>query len=101
VNLVALLAVGALSWALRVLPVNLASIDRLPDRHRRILGYAAPAALAAMVATEVAGGDGASRVPTLLATLVAGVVAWRTGRLGLTVVAGIGSLWVVQTLTLG
>jgi len=100
-SVVALLLVGVVSWAMRVLPVTVLPTGRLPVTLQRVLVHAGPAALAAMVATALAADGGGLTAlvvpsPMLVATLVSGFVAWRTRRLGLTVVVGILTLWVVE-----
>lgn len=97
---VTLLLVGLASWVLRVVPVTVVPAGRLPAPVQRVLGYAGPAALAAMVATALAADTGVAALvtpsPILFATLVCGVVAWLTHRLGLTVVVGMLSLWLAE-----
>ncbi|MDN5859559.1 MAG: AzlD domain-containing protein [Pseudonocardia sp.] len=97
-----LLAVGVLSWAFRVAAITLLPAARLPERARRLLEHAAPAAIAAMVGTGIAGGAAlpelASRLPFLVAAAVTAVLAWRTRGLVLPVVAGLAAAWVVAAL---
>ncbi|GAA0944833.1 AzlD domain-containing protein [Pseudonocardia zijingensis] len=88
-----LVAAGAVSWLLRVIPITLLPAARLPAPARRLLDHAAPAAIAAMVGAGIAGGNAlpelAARLPVLLGALVAGVIAWRRRGLVLPVVAGL------------
>lgn len=53
---VVLLLAGVISFMFRVLPITVLSRVELSDRMRRLLGYAAPAAIAAMVGVVVVGG---------------------------------------------
>jgi branched-subunit amino acid transport protein len=88
-----LVAAGAVSWLLRVIPITLLPAARLPAPVRRLLDHAAPAAIAAMVGAGIADGNAlpelAARLPVLLGALVAGVIAWRRRGLVLPVVAGL------------
>lgn len=94
--LVALLAVGATSYLMRIAAITLVPASRLPAAVRRALGHAGPAAIAAMVGTGVAAGaslpDLAVRLPTLAGALVAGLVAWRWRGILLPVVAGLATV---------
>jgi branched-subunit amino acid transport protein len=68
---------------------------------RRWLGYVPPAVLAALIATAVMAPDGQFEVGTpLWATLVSIPVAWRTGNMFITILAGIGAFWVLRALGL-
>lgn len=97
---ITLLLSGAVSWVLRVALITIIPACRFPEGVRRVLDAAAPAVMAAMVATSLAHQGGAVALvtpsPLLGATLISGVVAWWTRRLGFTVGAGIGSLWILQ-----
>jgi len=93
---------GAVSWLFRVAFITVVPVHKLPPGVRRVLEASTPAVLAAMVATSLAphvsqGNDLLLPVPLLAATVLTALVAWRTQRLGLTVVVGIGSLWLLQS----
>ncbi len=66
----------------------------VPPGLARVLRQIPPAALAAIIAPALLRPDGRLDLlqPTLLAGLVAAVVAWKTGNVGLTVVVGIALL---------
>jgi branched-subunit amino acid transport protein len=99
-GVLALVLVGVASWVMRVVPVTVVPAGRLPARAQRVLAYAGPAALAAMVATALTQDAGPAGLvtpsPMLFAVVVSGAVAWLTRRLGLTVVVGVLSLWLAQ-----
>ncbi len=81
----------------------LAAADRLttlPPRVERLLRQIPPAALAALVVPAfVRPGDAVDLLqPQLPAGLLAGLVAWRTRNVALTLVVGLGSLLVLRWL---
>jgi branched-subunit amino acid transport protein len=84
---------GLVSWVLRVLFIVLVPARRLPPPVHRALAHTGPAALAALLATDLAqsGFDGGSPVALLLALLAAALVARRTRSLLLATGAGIGA----------
>ena len=51
--MIALLALGAASWVMRITFITLLPADRLPARVRYSLEYLAPAVLASIVAVEL------------------------------------------------
>ncbi|MEL6984308.1 MAG: AzlD domain-containing protein, partial [Actinomycetota bacterium] len=60
-----------------------------------------PAVFAAIVAPAVIGTAGVSgRLPEVAATLVAGLVAWRTGRVTWVLVVGMLTLWGLRAIGL-
>jgi branched-subunit amino acid transport protein len=72
----------------------------VPPRVHRILRQIPPAALSALVVPAVVRPDGyldllQARVP---AAVLAAVVAWRTRNVALTLVVGMGVLWIVGSL---
>jgi branched-subunit amino acid transport protein len=102
---VVLFASGLLTWMLRVGFIVILPARRLPSGVRRLLDQAAIAALAALLGTALAGQGGPLVLVTpspVLGAAVAGLlVAWRTRRMGLTVVAAVAVLWLLQLLTGG
>lgn len=88
----ALAAAGLVSWVLRVLFITLVPARRLPERFRRALNHAAPAALAALIATSLVrpSGGGFPAAP-VLALLAGALVAWRTRSLLLSTAAAVGA----------
>ena len=75
-------------------------IDEVPTWAERVLRYVAPAVLAALVLPKLVyfEGDLALANPRLAAGLVAGVVAWRTENLAITVAVGMVIFWAARTL---
>ena len=100
---VVLLGSGVVTWLLRVGFIVLLPARRLPAGLRRILDHAAVAALAALLATALTRESGPGWLltpsPVLVAAVAAGLVAWHTRRMGLTVVIAVSVLWTAQLLT--
>ncbi|MDX1622054.1 MAG: AzlD domain-containing protein [Nitriliruptorales bacterium] len=95
------LALGALTtWLLRVTFIVFVPADRLPLRVRHALDDVGPAVTAAIVASQLAHGSGPTGLwsLSLVAAAVAGIVAWRTGHLAYTVLAGIGAMAALTVL---
>lgn len=74
----------------------------LPDSIFRALKFVPPAVLAAIILPAVLLQDGKMQISytnaPLIASLVATIVAWRTKNLLLTIVIGMGALWLWQWL---
>ena len=97
---------GLVTFALRYSFVRLLGrVEEVPPRLAAALRYVPPAVLAALVA-PVAVGPGAPGgevgealvVPRTAAVAVAALVAWRTVNAVATIVAGMGTLWLVGAL---
>jgi len=83
---------GALAtYALRLLFITLVPAHLLPQRLRDTLQLVGPAALAALVATDIghAAEHASSIWPTLAAVGAAGVIAAASKNLGLTIIGGL------------
>ena len=97
-----LLASSVVTWLLRVGFIVIVPATRLPEGLRRVLDHAAVAALAALLATALTRESGPAWLvtpsPVLVAAVAAGLVAWRTGRIGLTVVVAVTVLWAAQLM---
>lgn len=97
---VVLLTSTLLTWLLRVGFIVILPARRLPNGIRRLLDHAAIAALAALLGTALAGQGGAlvlvTPSPVLGAALAGVLVAWRSRRMGLTIVVAIAVLWLLQ-----
>jgi branched-subunit amino acid transport protein len=92
---------GALgTYALRLLFITLVPAHLLPKRLRDTLQLVGPAALAALVATDIghATGHEASIWPTLAAVVMAGLIAAVSKNLGLTIIGGLGASLLVSVL---
>ena len=95
------LLLGALgTYALRLLFITLVPAHLLPQRLRDTLQLVGPAALAALVATDIghAAGHAASIWPTLAAVVIAGAIAAVSKNLGLTIIGGLGTSLLVSVL---
>ena len=96
--------IGAGTFALRVsLIALLGRIEQTPPALERVLRFIRPAVLAALVAPAIVLLNGeptfiAPLNPRLVAGLVATVVAWKSRNVLLTIVSGMGILWIVQAL---
>lgn len=94
-EMVVLVAAGIITWSLRASAVVLVSGHTMPQGVTHACGYARHAVLSALVATAVTGG--ASTVwgvvsPQLVGVIAASAVAWRTGSVLRTLVAGVGAV---------
>jgi branched-subunit amino acid transport protein len=80
--------------------VTLLSAVTIPRRVEQALGLVAPAVLAGLVAQTLFLDHGDMRPlgSWHLAGAVAAVVAWRTRSFGWTLVAGMGSVWLLEAL---
>ena len=93
-TLLILLAAGLITWVLRVTFIVLLPAKDLPKSVRTTLEAAAPAALAALLATDLVhqGITEPAVVPALLAgTIAAAVVTWKWSNLALTALAGLAA----------
>jgi branched-subunit amino acid transport protein len=95
-----LLLAAVSTWFLRIFFITLVPAGLLPARVRAALDDVAPAVMAALVVTHLAGGKGVGGLvlSDLAAALVAAVVAWRTEQLSATVVAGVTAAGVFRLL---
>lgn len=89
------------TFSARYVPLALAGRVTLPAVGLRLLRYIPPAVLAAIIAPglilqEDGGPDWSLHNSRLVAGLAAAVVAWRTRNLLLTLVVGMGLLWLWQ-----
>jgi len=97
-----IIGMGVITYAIRVSLFLLPEGAQLPERLLRALRYVPAAVLSAIIAPELLMPGGAFDLSLgnerLLAGLVAILVAWRTRNVLLTVIAGMGALWVLQAL---
>jgi branched-subunit amino acid transport protein len=100
--LLALLALGAVSWVLRITFVNLLPADRLPTRLRNGLEYLAPAVLSAIIAVElttsIRNTDPLHATFLLVAGAGIGWVAYRTRNVSLACALGVGVVLLLDCL---
>ncbi len=97
-----ILIMGMVTYAIRLSMFVLYGRLQLPEWLMRALNYVPAAVLTAIIAPELflPGGtlDLSLSNLRLIAGLVAILVAWRTRNVLLTVVAGMGTLWLLQAL---
>lgn len=96
--IVALVAVG--TFAMRASMVTLLAGVAIPARVEQALGLVAPAVLAGLVAQTLFLEGGALRPfgSWYIAGAVAALVAWRSRSFGWTLVAGMGTVWLLEAL---
>jgi branched-subunit amino acid transport protein len=99
--LVSMLVLGAVCWAFRIAFVTIVPAERLPPKVRTSLEHVAPSVLAAIVAVDLVDllrpAASVQAATLLLASILTGVVAYRTRNLS--VVSGL-ALAVVLVLDL-
>lgn len=98
---VATVLIGVCTFAIRFSFIYLfGRIESVPARLRRVLRYVPAAVLAALVVPSVITVEPTAAETLLsdrvLAGAVAAVVAWRTEDVLFTIVAGMGSLWLIR-----
>ncbi len=91
---------GLVTYALRLSFIALLERWEIPPLLRRGLRFVPPAVLSAIIFPEVLQPGGALDLSAnnarLFAGLLAALVAWRTKNVTLTIVAGMGALWLWQ-----
>ena len=97
-----IIASGGVTYTLRLSFIVLLGRVALPEVLRRGLRFVPPAVLAAIILPELVLRQGrldlAPTTPRLLAGLLAGVIAWRTRNVLLTIGVGMAGLWLLQAL---
>ena len=97
-----IIASGGVTYAIRLSFIVLLGRVALPEVLRRGLRFVPPAVLAAIILPELVLRQGrldlAPTNPRLLAGLLAGVIAWRTRNVLLTIGVGMAGLWLLQAL---
>ena len=98
-----ILGAGLCTWLLRLSFIELWHWMRIPRLLNRALRYVPPAVLAALVVPALARSGGSIDLSPdnlrLVAGIVAAVVAWFSRSVLLTLAAGMGMLWLLQTVT--
>ena len=100
--LLAVLGVGAITYAMRAGLILALADAELPAPLLRALRFVAPAVLAALTVSLIANPDAPNRGITLAeiaGLMVAVPVAWRTKNLIVTLVTGMGTFWVALALS--
>lgn len=99
------LAMGLVTFAIRLIPIL--ALERFPisPRLRQALRFVPFAVLSALILPELLRPAGALDISLgnlrLIAGVIAILVAWRTRNVLLTIVAGMGALWILQALVNG
>lgn len=101
-----ILAMGLITFAIRLGPILALERFPIPPRLRQALRFVPPAVLSAIVFPELLRpGSGSLDISfgnlRLLAGLLAILVAWRTRNVLLTIVVGMGALWILLALVNG
>lgn len=95
-----LIAGGLLTYAIRLSFIVVLGNMNVPDSIRRALRFVPAAVLSAIILPEMVRPGGELNLsplnPRLLAGLIAGLVAWRTKNILLTIAVGMGALWLIQ-----
>jgi branched-subunit amino acid transport protein len=93
---------GLLTVAIRLSFILVLGRMKVPDSFTRALRFVPAAVLSAIILPEMVRPGGELNIsianPRLLAGLVAGLIAWRTKNILLTIIAGMGALWLFQLL---
>lgn len=100
---IVIVAIGIGTFALRLSFIQLAGRFALPARAARALRFIPAAVLSAIILPAVLRGaerdlDIAVDNPRLIASIVAALIAWRTKSVSATLVAGMATLWLLQSL---
>ena len=97
-----ILGMGLITYAIRLSLIVLLERVEIPGRVRQALRFVPLAVLSAIVAPEMLRPGGQLNLSLgnarLLAGVVAMLVAWRSKNVLLTIAAGMGALWVLQTV---
>ena len=101
--LLSMVALGAISWVLRIAFITLWPADRLPARLQNGLEYLAPAVLAAIVAVElvalVRDAEPLDAMALAAAAAAIGLVAYRTRNVSIACVLGAAVVVILDYLT--
>jgi branched-subunit amino acid transport protein len=97
-----MIAIGLATYAIRLSFIALLGQREIPDLLRRALRFVPPAVLSAIILPElIFPGENLELNSTairLLAGLLAVVVAWRTKNVLLTILVGMGALYLLQAV---
>ena len=102
-NWIAIIIAGLATFLSRMSFIAFGSNLVLPPLVESALRYVGPAAFAAISIPVVFGGDGfadlSSDAPRIIAAVLACTIVWKTKNLPLSLVVGMGSLWLLLVLT--
>ena len=97
------IAMGLVTFAIRLVPILALERFPIPSRLRQALRFVPPAVLSAIILPELLYPKGEAFNFSfgnlrLIAGVIAILVAWRTRNVLLTIVVGMGALWILQFL---
>jgi len=99
VNWLAVIVAGLATFAARVSFIATGDRIALPAIVESALRYVAPAAFAAISVPIVLGGDSLAQfsddIPRIIAAVLASAFVWKTRNIPLSLVVGMGSLWLL------
>jgi branched-subunit amino acid transport protein len=102
--LVSMLALGAVCWLFRIAFVTIVPAERLPRGMQASLEHLAPAVLAAIVAVDLVGlvrsGAPLRATTLILASILTGIVAYRTRNLSIVSALGLAVVLVLDLVVL-
>ena len=94
-----IIAAGVITYLTRASFIALGDRVTLPPAIERALKYVGPASFAAIAAPAALGGDQFEEfgddIPRLIAVTIAGLVIWKTRNVPASLIAGMGSLWLI------
>ncbi len=97
-----IIAAGTVTYLTRASFIALGDRITLPEAGERALRYVAPAAFAAISVPLVFGEDGFAElgddVPRIVAACIACAAVWRYRSIGLSLISGMGALWLLMWL---
>ena len=97
-----IIGMGIITYLIRLTPILLLERVGLRDELRQALRFVPAAVLSAIVFPELLMPDGTLDISLgnerLLAGLLAGVVAWRTKNVLITIAVGMAALWILQAM---
>jgi len=99
---VVILAAGVLTYTTRLSFILLFEKLNLPDWVKRALRFVPPTVMSAIILPELLMDNGVLRLvpvnPRLVAGAIAVLIAWRTRNVLLTILSGMITLWLLQSL---
>ena len=97
-----ILAMGLVTYAIRLSLMGLVGKWEVPPFLSRALRFVPPAVLSAIILPEMLRPGGTLNLsplnPRLLAGVLAALVAWRTKNVVVTILVGMGALWILQAI---
>ncbi|MCA9928530.1 MAG: AzlD domain-containing protein [Anaerolineales bacterium] len=97
-----IIGMGIITYLIRLTPILLLERVGLRDELRQALRFVPAAVLSAIVFPELLMPGGTLDISLgnerLLAGLLAGVVAWRTKNVLITIAVGMAALWILQAI---